>query len=145
MIPSVLLVFLALLQLCVAPAIPATAHSAFPLIDAGITSTSDAAQNTCMNIENCQILVHIIARCLGTPFACVWVVVHHNIPGPPKKLDIGATRLSEGSYGCATRSRMLLAWAAQQCLTARLYAQKLEAARLRAKIVAEERLKTELA
>lgn len=36
----------------------------------------------CLDINNCRTIQDIVWSCLTTIFACAWVAVHPNIPGP---------------------------------------------------------------
>ncbi|KZP11718.1 hypothetical protein FIBSPDRAFT_837244 [Athelia psychrophila] len=83
---ALLLVSLSLLQGCIAPAISndiATANCASPIPDtASSLASSNPAFDTCNDLRTCRSLVGIVASCLATIFACVWVAVHPNVPGP---------------------------------------------------------------
>lgn len=43
--------------------------------------------STCENIHHCRTIWNIVWSCLGTVFACIWVVIHPNLPklNPPRK------------------------------------------------------------
>lgn len=49
-----------------------------------VATASDSSTNVCNDINNCRTLVGIVSSCLATIFACVWIAVHPNIPGPER-------------------------------------------------------------
>ncbi|KZP06160.1 hypothetical protein FIBSPDRAFT_764841 [Athelia psychrophila] len=127
-----LLVSLSLLQGCIAPAVSnaiAIAKYASPILD---TTTSLASSNptfdTCHDLRNCRSLVGIVTSCLATIFACVWVAVHPNVPGPKQ----GRTSRYFESFKLVAVTLLVpewvLAWAVRQFLQARKYRDKLERA-----------------
>ena len=87
MLPSVLPLFLVFLRIQPASSLAVNASS---LLNASIISSLSAAVNitaisstgTCDDIHTCRTLYSIVQTCLATIFACVWVAVHRNIPGP---------------------------------------------------------------
>ncbi|KZP33981.1 hypothetical protein FIBSPDRAFT_720262 [Athelia psychrophila] len=81
---ALLLICLALVQGCVAPAASdVAANHASRLLDVTSSPTSSSStSDVCDNLDNCRGLVSIITSCLATIFACVWAAVHPNLPGP---------------------------------------------------------------
>ncbi|KZP15601.1 hypothetical protein FIBSPDRAFT_690551, partial [Athelia psychrophila] len=74
-------------------------------------------------------LVGIVTSCLATIFACVWVAVHPNIPGPKQ----GWTSRQIESFKLVVATLLVpewvLAWAVRQYLQAREYTKRLNQAR----------------
>lgn len=97
-------------------------------ISAALTSI-DPSSDACDDIHNCRTLLSIIWSCLVTIFACIWVVVHRNIPGPRQSWI--AVRLEWLKIVVLTLlvPEWILAWAVRQFLTARQVAKQLELAR----------------
>ncbi|KZP19165.1 hypothetical protein FIBSPDRAFT_744422, partial [Athelia psychrophila] len=78
---ALLVVSLSLLQGCIAPAV--TANLTSPSLDTNISLvSSNLRADPCNDLHNCRTLFSIITSCLTTIFACVWVSVHPNVPGP---------------------------------------------------------------
>ncbi|KZP11759.1 hypothetical protein FIBSPDRAFT_837278 [Athelia psychrophila] len=130
-----LLICLSLVQACIAPAVvsdvasnPASSilDTSFPFV------SSDSTPNTCNELDKCRSLVGIITSCLATIFACIWVAVHPNIPGPNQSW---ASRQFESCKVLVVTllvPEWVLAWAVRQYLQAREYGQILERARVKA-------------
>ncbi|KZP11769.1 hypothetical protein FIBSPDRAFT_937362 [Athelia psychrophila] len=131
---SYLLTCLYLVQACVAPAVSdATSNSASSILDTSFSfASSDPTPNTCKDIDQCRTMVGIVTSCLATIFACIWVAVHPNMPGPEQSW---VSRQFE-SFKLVVVTLMVpewvLAWAVRQYLQARQYGKILEATRLEA-------------
>ncbi|KZP14052.1 hypothetical protein FIBSPDRAFT_921454 [Athelia psychrophila] len=135
---ALLLVSLSLLQGCIAPAVsnaiaPAKYASPFPDTTSSLDSSSSTS-NTCDSLNNCRSLVGIVTSCLATIFACVWVAVHPNVPGP--KQDRTSRYFESFKLVVVTLlvPEWVLAWAVRQFLQARKFRDKLESASIYAAI-----------
>ncbi|KZP03661.1 hypothetical protein FIBSPDRAFT_844729 [Athelia psychrophila] len=134
MSPTFLLICLSLVQACVAPALPdVTSNPASSTLDNSFSFASpESAPNTCNELDRCRSLVGIVTSCLATIFACIWVAVHPNMPGPKQ----GWMSRQFESFKLVVVTLLVpewvLAWAVRQFLQAREYAKILEAARLKA-------------
>ncbi|KAI0059787.1 hypothetical protein BV25DRAFT_1918177 [Artomyces pyxidatus] len=94
-----------------------------------------AAVDTCTDISTCRTRYTIVWSSLATIFACVWTVIHRNVPAP----DAGGSRLWRivGKVWDAAKivvvtflvPEWVLAWAVRQFLAAREVGKKLEEAR----------------
>lgn len=122
-----LLLILALVHICVAPAVSNPPPS-FAIGEA-TTTALDATGSVCDSINNCRTLVSIVTSCLGTIFACVWVAVHPNIPGPTQSWLSRQVESLKVVVVTLLAPEWVLAWAVRQFLTARKYAVMLEDAR----------------
>ncbi|KZP19170.1 hypothetical protein FIBSPDRAFT_744398 [Athelia psychrophila] len=126
-----LLLTLSLLQACIAPAVSDTAANyASPSSDTTRSrAPSDPIANTCKDLDHCRSLVGIITSCLATIFACVWVAVHPNVPGPKQSWTSRKIESIKVVVVTLLVPEWVLAWAVRQFLRARVYAKELEAAR----------------
>lgn len=96
------------------------------------TTTTNSSSITCESGYSSRSLVDIVQSCLLTIFACVWVAVHRNIPGPKQTpLAVHLTWLGV-VFLAVLVPEWILAWALRQFLKARELATKLEAARQKA-------------
>ncbi|KZP11765.1 hypothetical protein FIBSPDRAFT_937359 [Athelia psychrophila] len=132
MLLAFLLICLSLVQACIAPAVyDATSSLTSSILDTSFSfASSDSIADTCKDIDKCRSLVGIITSCLATIFACIWVAVHPNIPGPNQSW---ASRQFESFKVIVVTllvPEWVLAWAVRQLLQSREYAKMLEAARL---------------
>ena len=80
---------------------------------------SRTAPNNCDNIRECRTIWDIIWSCLATTFACTWLALHLNIPGP----DDGWLRIAFRKVGimllAVIAPEIVVAWAVRQWLVAR--------------------------
>lgn len=104
------------------PPIPTTAP--FPTTSLAAT---DPSSLTCDHIHICRTLLGIVWSCLGTIFACVWVAVHRNIPGPQKTSHLGWLRVVIVTL---LAPEWILAWAVRQRFGAWSLSVELENARV---------------
>lgn len=127
------LAFLALAQVCMALTMYNDTQSALPILDTVVSIiSSDPLPNTCKDIDNCRTLVNIITSCMGTIFACIWVAVHRNIPGPRQSYISIQLQSLKVVLTAVIMPEWVLAWAVRQFLQARVYARSLERIRVRA-------------
>lgn len=103
-----------------------------PMSFANFVSPSDASP-ACIYLANCRTLLSIVQSCLLTIFACVWVAVHRNIPGPRQKWIVVYLECVKVVILTLLVPEWILAWAVRQYLRARKLAKELEAARCDAK------------
>lgn len=97
-----------------------------------LVSTTEPSPARCNDIEHCRTLWSIISSCLTTIFACVWVAVHRNIPGPKQSWTSTHIEWLKVIVLALLLPEWILGWAVRQFLNARGVAQQLEAARLSA-------------
>ncbi|KZP11775.1 hypothetical protein FIBSPDRAFT_712944, partial [Athelia psychrophila] len=76
-----------------------------------------------------RTMVGIVTSCLATIFACIWVAVHPNMPGPKQSWMSRQIRSLKLVVVTLLVPEWVLAWAVRQYLQARRYGKKLEAAR----------------
>lgn len=132
MLPALLLILVVLAQTCVAPAVESI-HTSSPLLDYAVpTNLSYEISNNCKDIDNCRTLNSIAISCLGTIFACIWVAVHRNIPGPTQSWLSAQLESTKLVLMTLLVPEWVLAWAVRQLLQARGYSKDLERARQRA-------------
>ncbi|KZP19159.1 hypothetical protein FIBSPDRAFT_892956 [Athelia psychrophila] len=135
---ALLLVSSSLLQSCIAPAVSnaiVISNYAPPIPDTTSSLTSSSStSNVCDNLNNCRSLVGIVTSCLATIFACVWVAVHPNVPGPKQ----GRTSRYFESFKLVAVTLLVpewvLAWAVRQFLRAREFRNMLERASIYAAV-----------
>src|ERR1700691_285496 len=99
-----------------------------PPISAALTSI-DPSSDACDNIHNCRTLLSIIWSCLVTIFACIWVAVHRNIPGPRQRWITIRLEWIKIVVVTLLAPEWILAWAVRQFLNARDVTEQLESAR----------------
>jgi len=99
-----------------------------PPISAALTSI-DPSSDACDNIHNCRTLLSIIWSCLVTIFACIWVAVHRNIPGPRQRWITIRLEWLKIVVVTLLAPEWILAWAVRQFLQACEVAELLELAR----------------
>lgn len=107
---------------------PVPTTSSIPFLN--LVATSDPPSATCESIRNCRTLLGIIWSCLGTIFACIWVAVHRNIPGPKQKPFSVHLEWFKVVFLTLLVPEWILAWAVRQNLYARRLAKELEGARV---------------
>ncbi|KAF7973380.1 hypothetical protein HWV62_15477 [Athelia sp. TMB] len=132
---TALFLALFLVQTCVAPAVNNDHDDLAPYtLDSVITPRSAGADqsNRCGDIDNCRTLASIVISCLGTIFACVWVAVHKNMPGPEQTWISVQLESLKVVIMTLLVPEWVLAWAVRQFLRAREIAKELEEARLSA-------------
>ncbi|KZP06180.1 hypothetical protein FIBSPDRAFT_1002718 [Athelia psychrophila] len=131
---ALLLVSLSLLQGCIAPAVSdVIANLTPPFLDTDISlASSNSTSDTCKDIDNCRTIVGIVTSCIATIFACVWVAVRPNIPGPNQSWISRQTESAKVVVVTLLVPEWVLAWAVRQFLQARVYTKELEAARVEA-------------
>lgn len=131
---TVLLVLLFLAQACAAPAVNNNHNDLAPRIIISAISAHPAAlaeqSNACSDINNCRTLAGIVTSCLGTIFACVWVAVHKNMPGPEQSWISVQIESLKVVVMTLLVPEWVLAWAVRQFLRAREIAKELEEVRL---------------
>ncbi|KZP03664.1 hypothetical protein FIBSPDRAFT_844731 [Athelia psychrophila] len=136
MTSAFLLICLSLVQACIAPAVSesdTTSNPASSVLDTSFAfASSESTSNTCHDINNCRTMVGIVTSCLATIFACIWVAVHPNMPGPKQSWMSRQIRSLKLVVVTLLVPEWVLAWAVRQYLQARRYGKKLEAARLKA-------------
>lgn len=101
-------------------------------------TTAHSSPDACIYLDGCRTLFSIVQSCLLTIFACVWVAVHRNIPGPKQKWMAVHLEWLRVVVLTLLVPEWILAWAMRQFLAAWRLAKKLEAARVRAKHSWEE-------
>lgn len=155
MLLALLLVFLSLLQGCIAPAVSDDiANPAPPFLEATrFLTSSGSTSDVCDNLSNCRSLAHIIGSCLATIFSCILVAVHPNIPGPTERVlgtrNILGVELWKAfeAYKVLATSLLVPEWplalATQQFLRARYCAAILEQARVEAAVEAADKAITQ--
>jgi len=78
-----------------------------------------APPNNCKDIDECRTLGSIIWSCLATVFACTWIAIHMNIPGP----DDGRLKIALRKLGVMVLAviapEAVVAWAMRQWVVAR--------------------------
>ncbi|KZP23506.1 hypothetical protein FIBSPDRAFT_930558 [Athelia psychrophila] len=132
MLRPLLLLFLAFAKGCIAPAVSdATTNPASPFLDASFSFASSSVP-ACNELDKCRSLVSIITSCLATIFACVWVAVHPNVPGPRQTWISKKIESFKLVVATLLVPEWVLAWAVRQFLQARHYAGILERARIEA-------------
>ena len=99
-----------------------------PPISAALTSINPSS-DACDNIHNCRTLLSIIWSCLVTIFACIWVAVHRNIPGPRQRWITIRLEWLKIVVVTLLAPEWILAWAVRQFLRAHEVAKQLESAR----------------
>lgn len=112
-----------------------------PFLVPNLAPTTDPPSNSCIYRDGYRSLYSIIQTCLLTIFACIWVAVHRNIPGPNQSriyiqlewLKVVALTLLVPEW--------ILAWAVRQWFSARKLAEALEARRISAQRDWEENQK----
>ncbi|KZP10918.1 hypothetical protein FIBSPDRAFT_837989 [Athelia psychrophila] len=90
------------------------------------------APNTCNELDKCRSLVSIVTSCLATIFACIWVAVHPNMPGPEQSWMSRQIESFKLVVATLLVPEWVLAWAVRQYLQARHYGKILEEARVEA-------------
>lgn len=131
-----LLLVLFLVQTCVAPAVNGDQTNIVPsALDSAISPRSAMFAdldpiNSCTDFNHCRSLASIVTSCLGTIFACVWVAVHKNMPGPKQTWISVQIESLKVVVMTLLVPEWVLAWAVRQFLRAREIAEKLEKARL---------------
>ncbi|KAF7973375.1 hypothetical protein HWV62_15467 [Athelia sp. TMB] len=132
---ALLLVF-SLVQTCVAPAVNSDHDDLAPrtvVSDVSLLSAAFAQQDSaCDSLKHCRTLASIVTSCLGTIFACVWVAVHKNMPGPEQSWISVQFESLKVVVMTLLVPEWVLAWAVRQFLKAREISKKLEQARLNA-------------
>lgn len=88
----------------------------------------------CESIRHCRTLWDIVWSCFGTIFACVWIAVHRNIPGPKQTLIAVQLCWLMALILTLLIPEWILAWAIRQWIRVREIAKKLEEARVAAQI-----------
>ncbi|KZP19179.1 hypothetical protein FIBSPDRAFT_744307 [Athelia psychrophila] len=128
---ALFLTSLSLLQGCIAPAISdVTANYSPPFPDAtGSLASYDPTSDTCNDLHHCRSLVGIVTSCVATIFACVWVAVHPNVPGPDQSLISRCFQSFKLVAATLLVPEWVLAWAMRQFLQAQKFAKILEDAR----------------
>ncbi|KZP06168.1 hypothetical protein FIBSPDRAFT_842381 [Athelia psychrophila] len=126
-----LVITLSLLQSCIASTVSdVAANYASPFPDTtNSLASSNPTSNTCKDLDHCRSLVGIVTSCLATIFACVWVAVHPNIPGPRQNWISKQAESVKLVVVTLLVPEWVLAWAVRQFLQAREYADRLESAR----------------
>lgn len=133
MVLPYLLVFLALTEVCVALAASNDTQPALPVLDTVVSIiSSEAFPDSCKDIDHCRTLAGIITSCIGTIFACIWVAVHRNIPGPQQRYISKQLQSLKVALTALIMPEWVLAWSVRQFLQARVYARSLERIRVRA-------------
>jgi hypothetical protein len=107
--------FATLIVYCIAQAITALA---LPISVPAIV-TRRAPPNNCNDINECRTLWDIIWSCLATIFACTWIAVHLNIPGPDESSLRIATRKLGIMVLAIIAPELVVVWAMRQWLVAR--------------------------
>ncbi|KZP19206.1 hypothetical protein FIBSPDRAFT_571322 [Athelia psychrophila] len=130
---ALLLVSLSLLQGCIAPAVSnVTANYAPPFPDTTSSlAPSDSTSGACNSIHS-RTMASIITSCLTTIFACVWVSVHPNVPGPRQSWKSKQFESFKIVVLMLLVPEWVFAWAVRQRLQAGHYADILERARVAA-------------
>ncbi|KAF7973379.1 hypothetical protein HWV62_15475 [Athelia sp. TMB] len=133
---TALFLVLFLVQTCIAPAVNSD-HDDLALHISTATSTLSSLpaalaeqNNTCIDINKCRTLAAIVTSCLGTIFACVWVAVHKNMPGPEQSWISVQIESLKVIVVTLLVPEWVLAWALRQFLKARQIAKELEEATL---------------
>ncbi|KAF7970717.1 hypothetical protein HWV62_23204 [Athelia sp. TMB] len=124
--------------------------SAVSALSPAVSITTISSTETCDNIHTCRTLYSIVQTCLATIFACVWVAVHRNIPGPKARASRSSNLvISSAQWLWATIldqrqsvivflvtllvPEWILAWAIRQAILAQQLTTELEDARRDAK------------
>ncbi|KAF7973373.1 hypothetical protein HWV62_15463 [Athelia sp. TMB] len=107
---------------------PHTAISALSPLPAALAEQ----KNRCGDIDNCRTLAGIVTSCLGTIFACIWVAVHKNMPGPEQSWVSVQIESLKVIIVTLLVPEWVLAWAVRQFLRAQEIATELERTRLSA-------------
>lgn len=138
-----LLFILALVQSCIAPPV-ADAVLVPSYVEAAISfASSDVPSNTCRDIDNCRTMAGVVTSCVGTIFACIWVAVHPNVPGPKQSWRSRQIESLRVMVMTLLVPEWVLAWALRQFLQAVNYAEMLEKASLEAERLEKKRPKLE--
>ena len=128
---TVLLLILFLAQTCGAPHVNIAPNALDSTLSPRLAAFPDLDQiNTCKDFDHCRSLASIVTSCLGTIFACVWVAVHKNIPGPKQSWISVQVESLKVVVMTLLVPEWVLAWAVRQFLRARQIAEELEEARL---------------
>ncbi|KAF7985794.1 hypothetical protein HWV62_429 [Athelia sp. TMB] len=106
-----------------------------PLTDT--ISIASLSSGACKDIDNCRTLADIVTSCVGTIFACVWVAVHRNLPGPMQSKTSVRLQATKVVVMTLVIPEWVMAWSVRQLLQARVYARALERVR---RIAAREEL-----
>lgn len=123
---------------CICP-VPVPVPIATPICVRNLDTTSHPSSTICDNLNNCRTLLSIVQSCVVTIFACVWVAVHRNIPGPQQSwISIHLEWLKVVVLAVLV-PEWVLAWAVRQGLRARTIVKQLEDARAIAQKAREKR------
>ncbi|KAF7970316.1 hypothetical protein HWV62_24388 [Athelia sp. TMB] len=96
-----------------------------------LAASANLDQNdACSDFDHCRSLASIVTSCLGTIFACVWVAVHKNIPGPKQSWISVQVESLKVVLMTLLVPEWVLAWAVRQFLRAQQIATELEKVRL---------------
>lgn len=104
-----------------------------------LSNTPNALSETCKDINGCRTLYSIVQSCLLMIFACVWVTVHRNIPGPQQQLLIVHLEWLKVVVLTLLIPEWILTWVVQRSLKARKLVTQLEEVRVNAKEQWEKR------
>jgi hypothetical protein len=80
--------------------------------------------NRCDDLNECRTIWDIIWSCLATIFACTWIALHLNIPGPKEKWYTIALRKAGVMLLAIIAPEIVVMWAMRQWLVAHRIAKK---------------------
>jgi len=81
---------------------------------------------SCNDLHQCRTIWDIVCSCLATIFACTWVALHMNIPGPDEKWDTIALPKVGIMMLALVAPEIVVVWAMRQWLVARRIGKKYE-------------------
>ena len=89
------------------------------LADSGSNATTVLSTSACICPADQRSMWDILWSCLATIFACSWVSVHPNIPGPNESQWRIFLRRLELMFWAVVGPEMIITWAFRQWLSAR--------------------------
>ena len=103
-------------------------HSlAWQLVQASsISANATASPSSCDDIHDCRTLSDIVWSCLVTIFACTWLAVHPNIPGPDESPLSNTLSQVKLMLFALIAPEIILGWAIRQWYVARRVAAELQ-------------------
>ena len=89
------------------------------LAESGSNTTTVLSTSACICTADQRSILDILWSCLATTFACSWVSVHPNIPGPNESWWRVFLRRLELMFWAVVSPEMIITWAFRQWSSAR--------------------------
>ncbi len=74
---------------------------------------------SCGDLEHCRTISSIVSSCLATIFACTWVAIHPNIPGPDEGAVAVTARRAAVMFVALIAPELVVMWAIKNWTAAR--------------------------